>query len=59
VRGRAPVQATRYLSVEQAQRVLFPQADAFETTRLPKAWAAMRAGQLLGHMMVDEVIGKA
>ena len=76
----APVQATQYLSVEQAQRALFPGADAFAATpvrvtpdlraRLWKeslgpirgeqvhAWAASRGGILLGHVMVDDVIGK-
>lgn len=76
----APVQATQYLSVEQAQRALFPEADAFAATpvRLTaelrarpqaeslgpirgdqlRAWAASRGGVLLGHVMVDEVIGK-
>jgi Na+-translocating ferredoxin:NAD+ oxidoreductase RnfG subunit len=28
----APVQATQYLTVEQAQRVLFPEADSFAAT---------------------------
>lgn len=56
----APAQATQYLTVEQAQRALFPEADAFAPTPLrgQRAWAASRGGALLGHVMVDEVIGK-
>ena len=76
----APVQATQYLTVEQAQRALFPQADAFVSTPVPltpdlkaqlladtgvparsnqqRAWAATRDGALLGHVLVDDVIGK-
>ena len=56
----APAQAAQYLTLEQAQRVLFPDADAFAPAplRQQRAWAASRAGALLGHVMVDEVIGK-
>lgn len=76
----APVQATQYLTVEQAQRALFPQADAFAPTPVlltadlkgqlladtgvpargseQRAWAATRNGALLGHVLVDDVIGK-
>jgi Na+-translocating ferredoxin:NAD+ oxidoreductase RnfG subunit len=58
-----PVQATQYLTVEQAQKALFPDADAFVATPVRvkpelRAWAASRGGVLLGHIMVDEVIGK-
>ena len=73
-------QATQYLSVAQAQRALFPQADAYVATPVrltaelkarllaaagvpargdeQRAWAAMRGGTLLGHVLVDDVIGK-
>ena len=56
----APVQATQYLSVEQAQRALFPQAEVFSAVSLAgqPAWAASKAGTLLGHVLVDEVVGK-
>lgn len=76
----APAQATQYLTVEQAQREFFPQADAFAVAPLrltaeqrarieavsgvpfrggePRVWAATRGGGLLGHVMVDNVIGK-
>ncbi len=79
----APVRrliAADYLSVEQAQRTLFPPADRFEaiTLRLTpeqksriaqlagpqpphrslSAWKAWRGTQLLGHVFVDEVIGR-
>jgi len=56
----APAHATRYLTLEQAQRALFPQADAFSPVSIPgaSAWAAKRAGVLQGHVLVDEVIGR-
>jgi hypothetical protein len=56
----APAQAAQYLTNEQAQRALFPEADAFAPTPLrgQRAWTASRGGALLGHVMVDEVIGK-
>jgi Na+-translocating ferredoxin:NAD+ oxidoreductase RnfG subunit len=57
----ATVQATQYLTVEQAQKALFPEADGFAATRvgeLQRAWEASRDGVLLGHVLVDEVIGK-
>jgi len=76
----ATVQATQYLTLEQAQKALFPEADAFAATPISltpelrarvqapsppgprkseqRAWAATRGGTLLGHVMVDEVIGK-
>jgi hypothetical protein len=59
----APVQATQYLTVEQAQKALFPDADAFAATPVRvrpelRAWAASRGDVVLGHVLVDEVIGK-
>jgi Na+-transporting NADH:ubiquinone oxidoreductase subunit C len=76
----APVQATQYLTVEQAQRALFPGADSFAampirlTAELKSqlqadgagpirggeqpAWVASLRGAVVGHVMVDEVIGK-
>jgi hypothetical protein len=79
----APVQivvAAEYLSVGDAQRVLFPQADHFDEVLLAlgpeqkqkvvelagpqpphrslRSWKAMRQGELLGHVFVDEVIGR-
>jgi hypothetical protein len=79
----APVQvvvAADYLSIEEAQRALFPQADHFVEMALTltaeekqkvaqlagpqpphrslHAWKAMRGGVLLGHVFVDEVVGR-
>jgi len=79
----APVQivvATEYLSVEGAQKALFPQADRFTELVLSlsaaqraqvatlagpqpphrslRAWKAMRSGELVGYVFVDEVIGR-
>ncbi len=56
----APVHATQYLTVEQAQRVLFPQADGFAPAVLAdrRAWSASKGGARLGLVVVDEVIGK-
>jgi len=79
----APVQvvvATEYLSVEDAQKALFQQADQFKEVvlglsaaqrdrvaalagpqpphRSIRAFRALRAGQPLGYVFVDEVIGK-
>jgi hypothetical protein len=75
----APVYAVDYLTVDQAQRLLFPDADAFqprevtldaEQQRLlgaqlgsaPRArWQlslALHAGQRLGLVVVDDVVGK-
>jgi Na+-translocating ferredoxin:NAD+ oxidoreductase RnfG subunit len=74
------VVAADYLSVDAAQRTIFPQADAFREVLLPQTpeqmqavaaragpqpphgvvriWTAMRGGVLLGHVFVDEVIGR-
>jgi hypothetical protein len=76
----AIVVAADYLSVEQAQRALFPQADAFGELVLSlspeqharvaalagaqpphrslRAFKALKAGETLGYVFVDEVIGK-
>jgi hypothetical protein len=79
----APVQvvvAADYLSIEEAQRALFPQADQFigmglaltaeqkqkvaqlagpqPPHRSLQVWKAMRGGVLLGHVLVDEVVGR-
>ena len=55
-----PAHATQYLTVEQAQRALFPEADAFVPAAPgdPRAWRAARGGAMLGTFVVDEVIGK-
>jgi hypothetical protein len=78
-----PVQAViaaDYLSVDAAQKAIFPQADAFHEVLAPQTpeqlqallaragpqpphgtiriWSAMRGGVLLGHVFVDEVIGR-
>lgn len=74
------VVAADYLSVDDAQRAIFPQADAFQEVLLQQTpaqlqaqlagagpqpphgmvriWKATRAGVLLGHVFVDEVIGR-
>jgi hypothetical protein len=76
----APAFATQYLSPEQAQKLMFPEADAFRSQPLSLDMAQMRqveqiAGlptrsvqwrvvaaykgeKLLGHMVLDNVIGK-
>ena len=72
--------AADYLSVEAAQKAVFPQADAFQEVLLAQSpehmqalleragpqpphgmvrvWKATRDGVLLGHVFVDEVIGR-
>jgi hypothetical protein len=72
--------AADYLSVDAAQRVIYPQADSFQEVLLPltadqqqalaaragaqpqrgtiRIWSAMQGGTLLGHVFVDEVIGR-
>src|SRR5258706_5609562 len=72
--------AADYLSVDAAQKAIFPQADAFQEVLLPLSpeqmqallaragpqpphgamhiWSATRGGVLLGHVFVDEVIGR-
>jgi hypothetical protein len=72
--------AAEYLSVEGAQRALFPQADQFTEVVLAlspaqrdqvaalagaqpphrslRAFRALHAGEFLGYVFVDEVIGK-
>jgi Na+-translocating ferredoxin:NAD+ oxidoreductase RnfG subunit len=75
-----PVQATQYLTADQAQRALFPEADSFtaapvrltadlksllqaEGAGRPRgneqpAWTARLHDAVIGHVLVDEVIGK-
>jgi Na+-translocating ferredoxin:NAD+ oxidoreductase RnfG subunit len=72
--------AADYLSVDEAQKAIFPQADAFQELVLPQSpgqiqallaragpqpphgviriWSATRGGVLLGHVFLDEVIGR-
>jgi hypothetical protein len=74
------VVAADYLSVDAAQKAVYPNADAFQEvllTRKPeqqqalqaragpqpphgmtRVWSATRNGVLLGHVFVDEVIGR-
>jgi hypothetical protein len=74
------VVAADYLSVDAAQKVIFPEADSFQQVLLPttpgqmqallaragpqpphgtiRIWAARRGGVPLGHVFVDEVIGR-
>lgn len=76
----APAFATQYLTVEQAQKVLFPEASSFRDATLQltatqmrdveklsglparsvgwRIFAAYRDAELLGHVVVDDVIGK-
>ena len=79
----APTQivvAAEYLSVEQAQRSLFPTADRFDEVVLAlspaqkqevasragpqpphrslRSWKAFQGTTLLGHVFVDEVVGR-
>ena len=83
VLGAASVQiviAAEYLSVEAAQKALFPLADGFSELALTlseaqraqiaslagtqpphrslRIWRASRGGDLLGYVLVDEVIGR-
>jgi Na+-translocating ferredoxin:NAD+ oxidoreductase RnfG subunit len=72
--------AADYLTVDQAQKAIFPDADAFQEVLLPQTpeqilalsvsagpqpphgviriWSATRGGTPLGHVFVDEVIGR-
>jgi hypothetical protein len=74
------VVATDYMSVEEAQRSLFPDADQFTEVQVSLSdvqrqkvaelagpqpphrslhiWRAARGGALLGHVLVDEVVGR-
>src|SRR5664279_2107735 len=74
------VVAADYLSVDAAQKAIFPQADGFQELVLARTpeqmqaslalagpqpqhgrlliWTATRGGVLLGHVFVDEVIGR-
>jgi Na+-translocating ferredoxin:NAD+ oxidoreductase RnfG subunit len=60
----AAAHATQYLSVEQAQRLLFPAAERFAPSVLKSGrddqpvWRALRGDAYLGTFIVDEVIGK-
>ena len=76
----SPAQATQYLTLAQAQRALFPDADGFAAApialtedlnarlqartgsrgkgREQPAWSATHKGRVMGHVLVDEVIGK-
>jgi FMN-binding domain len=72
--------AADYLSVDAAQRAIFPDADGFQEILLPqtpeqlqtlsgragpqpphgviRVWSATRGGVPLGHVFLDEVIGR-
>ena len=74
------VMAAEYLSIEAAQKAIYPEADAFQEVMVaPSAeqlqailsrageqpphgtiriWKALQHGTLLGHVLVDEVIGR-
>ena len=76
----APAFAAQYLSIEQAQRTLYPEATRFQDTSLQlnteqmrqveklsglparsvswRVFAAYKDSQLLGHVILDDVIGK-
>lgn len=76
----APVYAASYLTIEQAQRLMFADASSFQDVSLRltpeqlkavemasgvrprsaevRAFAARAGERLLGHVLVDEVIGK-
>jgi Na+-transporting NADH:ubiquinone oxidoreductase subunit NqrC len=76
----APAFATQYLSPEQAQKLMFPEADSFRNEPLAltsaqmeqvqalsglparsvqwRVVAAMKAGSLLGYVVLDDVVGK-
>jgi hypothetical protein len=73
--------AADYMSVDEAQKAVFPEADAFQEIVIAqqtpaqlqalldtagpqpphgniRIWRATRNGRLLGHVFVDEVIGR-
>ncbi|MDB6084773.1 MAG: rnfG [Gammaproteobacteria bacterium] len=74
------VVAADYLSIDMAQKALYPEADSFQEVLLrqsseqlqailvragpqpphgaTRVWSANRNGMLLGHVFVDEVIGR-
>ena len=74
------VVAADYLSIDAAQKVVFPEADAFQEVIVQlspaqqqavlaragaqpphgiiRVWSATRNGVLVGHVFVDEVIGR-
>ena len=54
----AAAHATQYLTVERAQRQLFPAAERFAAAEEAGVWRALRGASLLGLFIVDEVIGK-
>lgn len=76
----APAFATQYMTVEQAQKVLFPEASSFRDARLQlsttqmreveklsglaarsvgwRVFAAYHDAEILGYVVVDDVIGK-
>ena len=76
----APAFAIQYLTIDQAQRTLYPEANRFQDTALQlnseqmrqveqisglparsvgwRVFAAYRDSRLLGHVVVDDVIGK-
>jgi Na+-translocating ferredoxin:NAD+ oxidoreductase RnfG subunit len=75
------VVAAEYLSVDAAQRAVFPTADAFDPVILSltptqkhdiaeragvqprhgslQVWSAMRGGEHVGYVFVDEVVGRS
>ncbi len=54
--------ATQYLSAEEARRLLFPGASAFDTVPIgggaTRCWAARGPSGPLGYALIDAVIGK-
>jgi Na+-transporting NADH:ubiquinone oxidoreductase subunit NqrC len=56
------VVAADYLSIEEAQKAIYSQADQFQEIFVAhgviRIWKATRAGTLLGHVFMDEVIGR-
>jgi Na+-translocating ferredoxin:NAD+ oxidoreductase RnfG subunit len=76
----SPASATTYLSIEAAQRDLFPQAQSFDEVPITftdaqraaiaraagpqaphgqlRAWAARADAKVIGHVFVDEVVGR-
>lgn len=56
----APVLATQYLTLAQAQKGLFPDADAFVAKPIEthQAWIAKRGSTSLGYVFLDNVVGK-
>jgi hypothetical protein len=53
-----PSHAVEYLSIGQAQKLAFPQANKFTELQAGRSWKAFAGDRLLGLFVLDHVIGK-